>query len=160
MPWICRQSGRWHLPISSSSTSEQPVFTQHRHPASLPRHGYTKTVHAGKMETTFGLNDSVHANLVPKKVRGSTEPSWLQKGSNEPKPLLPSSTFFYRGVWLNWLLTLQPSQESRSQGLVVDQLTTCQQVQLYLPPPPRSPLVFPDDPSAKKPHIPIQEWQT
>merc|ERR1712130_826126 len=35
-----------------------PVFPQHRHPASLPRHGQTMTVHARKVETTFGLNDS------------------------------------------------------------------------------------------------------
>ena len=70
-----------------------PVFPQHRHPASLPRHGQTMTVHARKVETTFGLNDSVHTAPIPETTRGSPKPSWSQEGDEPKPPLFPKQYY-------------------------------------------------------------------
>ena len=40
------------------------LFTPHKHPANYLRHSQTLTVHAGKVETTFGINDFVQTRLV------------------------------------------------------------------------------------------------
>ena len=54
------------------------------------------TVHARKVETTFGLNDSVHTNPVPEPARGSPKPSWSQEGGDEPKPPLFPKQYYLK----------------------------------------------------------------
>ena len=80
------------LPAAPPSDSPLlPVFPQHRHPAALPRHN-TVTVHARKVETTFGLNDSVHTNTVP-DARGSPKLPWSQDGDEPKPPLFPKQYY-------------------------------------------------------------------
>ena len=74
-----------------------PVFSPHRHPSSsLPRHGQTMTVHARKVETTFGLNDSVHTAAIPEATRGSPKPSWQHPDLDEPKPPLFPKQYYLK----------------------------------------------------------------
>merc|ERR1711974_391782 len=61
--------------------------------AALPRHGQTMTVHARKVETTFGLNDSVHTAPIPETARGSPKPSWSQEGDEPKPPLFPKQYY-------------------------------------------------------------------
>ena len=82
------------LPPGQAPDSLLPVFPSHRHPASsLPRHGQTMTVHARKVETTFGLNDSVHTATISEGVRGSPKPSWSQEGDEPKPPLFPKQYY-------------------------------------------------------------------
>ena len=77
---------------SPSGHQEHPnMFSPHKHPHSSPhlRHGQTLTVHARKVETTFGLNDSVHTNTVSDSHnRSPSIPPKKLDDRNEPKPPL------------------------------------------------------------------------
>ena len=66
------------------------MFSPHKHPHSSPnlRHGQTMTVHARKVETTFGLNDSIHTNTVSDALNSSPLIPPKKVDSNEPKPPL------------------------------------------------------------------------
>ena len=66
------------------------MFSPHKHPHSSPhlRHGHTMTVHARKVETTFGLNDSVHTATVSDAMTSSPLIPPKKVDSNEPKPPL------------------------------------------------------------------------
>ena len=46
------------------------MYINHSYPAgpTHPRHGQTLTVHAGKVETTFGINDFVQKGIVATQV--------------------------------------------------------------------------------------------
>ena len=68
----------------------QNMFSPHKHPNSSPnlRHGQTMTVHARKVETTFGLNDSIHTNTVSDALNSSPLIPPKKVDSNEPKPPL------------------------------------------------------------------------
>jgi len=83
------------------STPDHPVlFSPHRHhpthhQPSLPRHGQTLTVHARKVETTFGLNDSVHTATVPDGPNSS--PSLPARNpSDEPLPPLFPKQYYLK----------------------------------------------------------------
>ena len=67
------------------------LFTPHKHPAPHPRHGQTLTVHARKVETTFGLNDSVHTGSVSgtPETKAQPSPSLPPKRSEIDGPLPP-----------------------------------------------------------------------
>ena len=73
-------------PAAASGTPpHSSLFSPHKHgPSPLPRHGQTMTVHARKVETTFGLNDSVHTASVP-----DSSPLLPSKKSEEDEPLPP-----------------------------------------------------------------------
>ena len=55
-----------HLHQAENLLASPPdhLFTPHKHLANHPRHGQTLTVHAGKVKTTFGINDLVQTGLV------------------------------------------------------------------------------------------------
>ena len=55
-----------HLHQAENLLASPPdhLFTPHKHLANHPRHGQTLTVHAGKVKTTFGINDFVQTALV------------------------------------------------------------------------------------------------
>ena len=66
------------------------MFSPHKHPHSSPhlRHGHTMTVHARKVETTFGLNDSINTNTVPEALTSSPLIPPKKSNPGEPKPPL------------------------------------------------------------------------
>ena len=77
--------------------SDQPnMFSPHKHPHSSPhlRHGHTMTVHARKVETTFGLNDSVNTNTVTEAQNSSPliPPKKSDIGGPKP-PLFPKQYY-------------------------------------------------------------------
>ena len=59
-----------HLHQAENLLASPPdhLFTPHKHPANHLRHSQTLTVHAGKVETTFGINDFVQTGLVATPV--------------------------------------------------------------------------------------------
>ena len=71
------------------------LFSPHRHHHQPhPRHGQTLTVHARKVETTFGLNDSVHTASVPDPPHSSPSlPSRNTEGEEQLPPLFPKQYY-------------------------------------------------------------------
>ena len=83
-----------HLHQAENLLASPPdhLFTPHKHPAN-PRHGQTLTVHARKVETTFGLNDSVHTSgvgtVATPETKAQPSPSLPPKRSESEGPLPP-----------------------------------------------------------------------
>jgi len=77
------------------------LFSPHRHhpshhQPSLPRHGQTLTVHARKVETTFGLNDSVHTATVPDAPLSSPSLPVRHPETEEPLPPLFPKQYYLK----------------------------------------------------------------
>ena len=77
------------------------LFSPHRHhpshhQPSLPRHGQTLTVHARKVETPFGLNDSVHTATVPEAPHSSPSLPARHPESEEPLPPLFPKQYYLK----------------------------------------------------------------
>jgi hypothetical protein len=51
------------------------------------------TVHARKVETTFGLNDSVHTAPISEASSGLSKPTWSQENDEPKPPLFPKQYY-------------------------------------------------------------------